>query len=54
VISIGAPSDPSHVEHHDDARLGRALANGDAEWLVGRRALTLKRGFVEYVSGAAA
>ncbi|GAB3192363.1 alpha/beta hydrolase family protein [Nesterenkonia suensis] len=52
VVSIGAPADPSHVEHHFDAIADRAVADGEAEWLVGGRALTLKRDFVEDVRRA--
>ena len=52
VVSIGAPVDPSHVEHHYDALIDRVIAEGEAEWLVGGRALTLKRAFVEDVRAA--
>ncbi|UDY23465.1 alpha/beta hydrolase family protein [Nocardioides sp. Kera G14] len=52
VASIAAPSDPSHVEHHYDALVSRVLAEGDAEWLIGGKALTLKRDFVEDVRRA--
>jgi len=49
VVSVGAPSEPRHVEHNYDALVGRVLAEGHAEWLVGGRALTLKRAFIEDV-----
>ncbi|WP_344683732.1 MULTISPECIES: alpha/beta hydrolase [Actinomycetes] len=52
VVSIGAPADPSHVEHHFDAIADRAVADGEAKWLVGGRALTLKRDFVKDVRRA--
>jgi putative redox protein len=52
VVTIGAPSDPSHVEHQYDALAERVLAEGEAEWMVGGRALTLKRAFVEDVRNA--
>jgi alpha-beta hydrolase superfamily lysophospholipase len=52
VVTIGAPADPSHVEHHYDALVGRVLAEGSAQWSVGGRALTLKRAFVEDVRNA--
>ena len=52
VVTIGAPADPSHVEHHYDALVDRVLAEGRAEWVVGGRALTLKRDFVEDVRRA--
>ena len=49
VVSIGAPSQPRHVEHNYDALVERVMAEGHAEWMVGGRALTLKRAFVEDV-----
>ena len=52
VVSIGAPAQPRHVEHHYDALVDRVLAEGRAEWSVGGRALTLKRAFVEDVRSA--
>ncbi|SEE94489.1 putative redox protein [Ruania alba] len=52
VVSIAAPSDPSNVERHYDAVVDRACQDGSAEWLVGGRALTLKRDFVEDVRRA--
>ncbi|PPK92351.1 putative redox protein [Kineococcus xinjiangensis] len=52
VASIGAPSEPRHVEQHYDALLDRVMADGHAEWMVGGRALTLKRSFVEDVRRA--
>ena len=52
VVSIGAPSEPRHVEHNYDALVERVMAQGHAEWLVGGRALTLKRDFIEDVRRA--
>nr|WP_205709391.1 alpha/beta fold hydrolase [Kineococcus siccus] len=52
VVSVGAPSEPGHVEHNYDALVGRVMAEGHAEWLVGGRALTLKRAFIEDVRQA--
>jgi putative redox protein len=53
VVTIGAPSDPSRTEHQYDAVVDRALADGEAQWLVGgTKALTLKRAFVEDVRAA--
>jgi pimeloyl-ACP methyl ester carboxylesterase len=52
VVTIGAPVEPSHVEHHYDALVERVLAEGQAEWPVGGRALILKRAFVEDVRRA--
>jgi pimeloyl-ACP methyl ester carboxylesterase len=47
VVSIGAPIDPGHAENQYDALVHRVLEDGHAEWLVGGRALTLRRSFVE-------
>ena len=52
VVTIGAPAEPAHVEHHYDALVDRVLADGQAQWTVGGRALTLKRTFVEDVRSA--
>jgi alpha-beta hydrolase superfamily lysophospholipase len=52
VATIGAPAEPRHVEHHYDALVDRVLSEGKAEWLVGGRALTLKKAFVEDVRNA--
>ena len=52
VVSIAAPAEPRHVEQHYDALVERVMADGHAEWPVGGRALTLKRGFVEDVRRA--
>ena len=53
VATIGAPSDPSRTEHQYDAVVDRVLADGEAQWLAGgKKALTLKRAFVEDVREA--
>lgn len=52
VATIGAPAEPGHAEQQYDALVGRVLAEGEAEWLVGGKALTLKRHFVEDVRAA--
>jgi len=52
VVTIGAPVEPGHAEHQYDSVVGRVLEEGEAEWLVGGRALTLKRDFVEDVRHA--
>jgi alpha-beta hydrolase superfamily lysophospholipase len=49
VASIGAPYEPGHVEHTYDALIERILAEGEAAFLIGGKALTLKRHFVEDV-----
>ncbi|WP_460848070.1 alpha/beta hydrolase family protein [Nocardioides ultimimeridianus] len=52
VVTVGAPSDPRTVEHQYDAVVDRAVSDGHARWLVGGKALTLKRTFVEDVRHA--
>ena len=52
VATIGAPYDPSHVEHNYDAVVERVLVDGEAPVQFGDRALTLKRAFVEDVRAA--
>ena len=49
VSSICAPYEPAHVEHNYDALVDRILAEGEAPFLVGGRALTLRRHFIEDV-----
>ncbi|MEV0291808.1 alpha/beta fold hydrolase, partial [Kribbella sp. NPDC050820] len=41
VVSIGAPYQPGHVEHNYDALVERILADGEAPFLIGGKALTL-------------
>jgi alpha/beta superfamily hydrolase len=43
VVSIGAPFEPAHVEHNYDALCERIDAEGEAPFLIGGKALTLKR-----------
>ena len=52
VASVGAPYDPGHVEHTYDALVERILADGEAAFLIGGRALTLRRHFIEDVRAA--
>lgn len=49
VVSIAAPYDPAHVEHSYDALIDQILAEGEASFLVGGKALTLRRHFLEDV-----
>lgn len=49
VASIGAPYEPAHVEHTYDALTERILADGEAPFLIGGKALTLRRHFIEDV-----
>jgi putative redox protein len=49
VASIGAPYDPAHVEHTYDALVDRIIAEGEAPFLIGGKALTLRRHFIEDV-----
>ncbi len=52
VASIGAPYEPAHVEHNYDALVGRALEEGEVPFLIGGKALTLRRHFIEDVRAA--
>ncbi len=52
VASVGAPYDPGHVEHNYDALLERIMAEGEAPFPVGGKALTLRRHFIEDVRTA--
>ena len=52
VASVGAPFEPAHVERNYDALVQRIEADGEAPFLVGGKALTLKRHFVEDVRAA--
>lgn len=49
VVSIGAPYEPAHVERNYDALVDRIMAEGEAPFLAGGKALTLRRAFVEDV-----
>ncbi|MDP9167326.1 MAG: alpha/beta fold hydrolase [Actinomycetota bacterium] len=52
VASVGAPFEPAHVERNYDALVHRIEADGEAPFLVGGKALTLKRHFIEDVRKA--
>src|SRR5262245_22030877 len=52
VASVGAPYEPGHVEHNYDALVARIEAEGEAPFLAGGKALTLKRHFIEDVRNA--
>jgi alpha-beta hydrolase superfamily lysophospholipase len=52
VASVGAPYEPAHVEHNYDALLHRIEEDGEAPFLVGGKALTLRRHFIEDVRNA--
>jgi len=52
VASIGAPYEPGHVEHNYDALVECILADGEAPFLIGGKALTLRRHFIEDVRAA--
>jgi putative redox protein len=52
VASIGAPYEPAHVEHNYDALMERILGEGEAPFLIGGKALTLRRHFIEDVRAA--
>jgi alpha/beta superfamily hydrolase len=52
VVSIGAPYQPAHVEHNYDALVDRIVADGEAPFLIGGKALTLRRHFLDDVRTA--
>lgn len=52
VAAVGAPYDPSHVEHQYDAVVERVLTEGQAPVRFGDKALTMKRAFVEDIRKA--
>lgn len=52
VASIGAPYQPAHVEHNYDALIQRIESDGEAPFIAGGKALTLKRDFIEDVRAA--
>lgn len=52
VASVGAPYEPAHVEHTYDALLHRIEAEGEAQFMIGGKALTLRRHFIEDVRAA--
>jgi putative redox protein len=52
VASVGAPYQPAHVEHIYDALMERVLADGEAPFLIGGKALVLRRSFIEDVRAA--
>ncbi|WP_375294487.1 alpha/beta hydrolase family protein [Microbacterium sp.] len=47
VATVGAPYEPKHAEHNFEHVVDLVMAHGEAEWRVGGRELTLRRGFVE-------
>lgn len=49
VVSVGSPFEPAHVEHNYDALVDRILEDGEAPFLIGGKALTLRRHFLEDV-----
>jgi putative redox protein len=52
LASIGAPFQPAHVARNYDALVQRIESDGEAPFLIGGKALTLKRHFVEDVRAA--
>jgi len=52
VASVGAPYEPAHVEHNYDALVHRIESEGEAPFLIGGKALTLRRHFIEDVRAA--
>ena len=52
VASVGSPFQPAHVEHNYDALVARIESDGEAPFLIGGKALTLKRHFIDDVRAA--
>ncbi|MCW2810077.1 MAG: OsmC-like family protein [Friedmanniella sp.] len=52
IASVAAPYEPGHVEHNYDLLIERILDEGEAPFLVGGKALTLRRHFIEDVRAA--
>ena len=52
MATIGAPYDPAHVAHNYDALVERILSEGEAPFLIGGKALTLRRHFIDDVEAA--
>jgi len=47
VATVGAPYEPKHAEHNFEHIVDRVMAEGEAEWRIGGRELTLRRGFID-------
>jgi len=47
VATVGAPYEPQHAEHNFEHIVARVMAEGEAEWRIGGRALTLRRSFID-------
>ncbi|KMO83247.1 osmotically inducible protein OsmC [Mycolicibacterium chubuense] len=52
VASVAAPFQPAHVEKNYDALVSRIECDGEAPFLIGGKALTLRRHFIEDVRNA--
>ncbi|MGE2721000.1 alpha/beta hydrolase family protein [Mycolicibacterium celeriflavum] len=52
VATVAAPYEPAHVEHIYDALVERIEEEGEAQFHIGGKALTLKRHFLEDVRNA--
>lgn len=52
VASVAAPFQPAHVEKNYDALVSRIESDGEAPFLIGGKALTLRRHFIEDVRNA--
>jgi alpha-beta hydrolase superfamily lysophospholipase len=52
VASVAAPFQPAHVEKNYDALVHRIESDGEAPFLIGGKALTLRRHFIEDVRNA--
>jgi uncharacterized OsmC-like protein/alpha-beta hydrolase superfamily lysophospholipase len=51
VVTIGAPAEPEHVLHNFEHRVSEICAEGQAEVSLGGRPFTIKRSFLDDISG---
>ncbi|WP_345751575.1 alpha/beta hydrolase family protein [Microbacterium rhizophilus] len=47
LATVGAPYEPQHAEHNFEHIVDLVMAQGEAEWRIGGRELTLRRGFID-------
>lgn len=47
IATVGAPYEPKHAEHNFEHIVELVMAEGEAEWRIGGKELTLRRGFID-------
>jgi len=47
IATVGAPYEPKHAEHNFQEIAELVMDQGEAEWRIGGRELTLRRGFID-------